>query len=523
MQIAMWTGGMMVSLLGMRNGGVLPALGALLLMTAGVGCSSDEGTPPECVPGQLGQCRGGAFYECTNDAAWELVETCDGSCEPETGCVAVPCTDGDTRCDGRTVQTCEDGVYDDTVVCEEMCSAGACSAGTCEPGGDDCAVGQVCQDGTCVDEGSVCVPGERACDGDDVVECTAEGVLQTVQTCAGSCDSGACACSYDSFTTEQDLAGNFQADIPSSWTVIANGDWILNIAGEDDPDPVGTVLVASEGGGDYAGDPTIPGVFMAYSEEVADSYTPRTFLQTFTINDCSGSGIENITVGSYSGAERTWDCGDYQWYIVMLEPPGEEYALYYEFKVVDSCDVDASEHILSTTTVLADSSPIFSGECDDEFEYVESRGGELQVAVPSSWVAENLLVQDFWVLDGLYAGPQMYSDQRGFSYGATALFASDIRTDQMLSRLGEPSTTLECEALTATPESLEITGYSEVLIETWLCEGIGVTQGSFLTDDDAVLGWFLLVLSGDTECDTLVLGSLLGSLLYIDPALWPTE
>lgn len=175
----------MDSLLWMRSARELPLLGALFCVVAVMGCSGDEGTPPECVPGQPGLCRGGTFYECSGDAEWELVEACDGGCDADMGCIAGPCTDGNTRCDGNTVQMCTGGEYRDSEICAGECTAGVCEGKACGADDTTCAEGQTCQDNVCI---------EVLGDGNPVV--------------GGGCES---------FSTVQSLDGEFQVDIPSSW------------------------------------------------------------------------------------------------------------------------------------------------------------------------------------------------------------------------------------------------------------------------------------------------------------------
>lgn len=80
-----------------------------------------------------------------------------------------PCTDGDTRCTGTSLETCSDGEYVHTQTCNQACSP----------------------DFGCVE----CTPGQNYCDGNDVRACTDSGQPgSVVETCmdGNTCSNGTC-------------------------------------------------------------------------------------------------------------------------------------------------------------------------------------------------------------------------------------------------------------------------------------------------------------------------------------------
>ena len=69
-----------------------------------VDLSSPPGDMSGCIPGQ-GSCAGPVHYFCGADGQSRIMEqVCEGSCDPEMGCVA--CTAGQRRCDGTVSMVC---------------------------------------------------------------------------------------------------------------------------------------------------------------------------------------------------------------------------------------------------------------------------------------------------------------------------------------------------------------------------------------------------------------------------------
>ncbi len=97
------------------------------------------------------------------------------NCAPGEECVAVPggyaclaptCINGETRCSGSFVQTCQNGQWQDTERCETGCSGGSCLR--------------------------VCIPGYTRCVGNEQQTCGSTGGGWSVKSCAHGCSSGRC-------------------------------------------------------------------------------------------------------------------------------------------------------------------------------------------------------------------------------------------------------------------------------------------------------------------------------------------
>ncbi len=172
----------------------------------------------KCAPACKGKCCGddGCGGTCDDDCpAGQTCEASSCTCEGEP-----ICSDGDTRCMGNMVQTCDaSGTWNDTTDCtmsNELCQNGQCElVGTCNNGdtrcmGDvvqtcnatgiwddtmDCAMSnQVCQNGQCVATGT-CNNGDTRCMGDVVQTCDATGTWKDTTNCANeekTCSLGTC-------------------------------------------------------------------------------------------------------------------------------------------------------------------------------------------------------------------------------------------------------------------------------------------------------------------------------------------
>jgi len=78
--------------------------------------------------------------------------------DPDAALPVGDCSDGQNRCDGLTIQTCDDGVWIDGGACQFSCTAGVCG-GACEPGTVlDCYGGP-----TGTEDVGICTGGTTTC------------------------------------------------------------------------------------------------------------------------------------------------------------------------------------------------------------------------------------------------------------------------------------------------------------------------------------------------------------------------
>jgi hypothetical protein len=157
-----------------------------------------EGAPcclvEPCAPGEL-RCNGGSMEECQADlSGWAPLTTCGtqelcesslAACGPGAAsctCQAPVCSEGETRCDGSTLQVCNTGRTDwdfvSTCNTPELCTAGlALSPAHCEP--------------------PVCSPNQFVCEGAELRSCRPDLTgFDDFEPCVGpgfcNADAGRC-------------------------------------------------------------------------------------------------------------------------------------------------------------------------------------------------------------------------------------------------------------------------------------------------------------------------------------------
>jgi hypothetical protein len=165
------------------------------------GCTDDVANPPYCDQNTPCQGNAGCFTDGTNN--W-----CADLCSLDYG----PCTNGETKCDGDTVQTCTNGAWVDTTDCtatSQLCLDGACVTPVglgefcedtgCEAGLDcmgyvgaphySCTPPCDCTQGTGCDTGWECLLG----DADPPTNCWCAKTCTTVADCPnGGADGWSC-------------------------------------------------------------------------------------------------------------------------------------------------------------------------------------------------------------------------------------------------------------------------------------------------------------------------------------------
>ena len=205
-----------------------------------------SGGSPEivCVPHQP-LCDGNRATTC--NATGTAVEAGGTTCSPTETCVsgaceAQECAPSQRFCEGATVRLCKDNGLSSKEV--ETCASGkycdaataTCLTGVCSPGqpacdgarattcnsagsgyvagGQSCAATETCSAGQC--KAQVCTPSSKFCQGQDIKECSANGLSSTAQTtcsnqacvqsgstaaCAGVCTPGQTKCSGNGVQT----------------------------------------------------------------------------------------------------------------------------------------------------------------------------------------------------------------------------------------------------------------------------------------------------------------------------------
>jgi hypothetical protein len=100
------------------------------------------------------RCKGDEFQACRDDlTGWDQKMVCSpGTCDPKSGCLPQPCSNGAYRCNDVALEQCAESSWTKISKCEttELCDASQhkCTAPTCAPGDRQCvgAILQRCND-----------------------------------------------------------------------------------------------------------------------------------------------------------------------------------------------------------------------------------------------------------------------------------------------------------------------------------------------------------------------------------------
>lgn len=199
-------------------------------VTPGASAGASGGTPAAgpCAsrPGQS-VCNGAVLHTCGSDGTSTAQETCSTAMSCQLGLVTgacAACSPGTFKCTGESLEQCDSGgsyVAAQTCTPDAPCNAtaGACTATLCVPDSKVCSADGTLQQ--CNSDGSEltdlqacgaelcdavmkqclsCVPESTSCEGQDLVQCSPDGLSSTVGPCEqeeGSCrlmtcESGNC-------------------------------------------------------------------------------------------------------------------------------------------------------------------------------------------------------------------------------------------------------------------------------------------------------------------------------------------
>jgi hypothetical protein len=193
-------------------------------------CSASEGRcqEPTCREGEL-RCVGNEQQTCSADRSrFETKARCAAgtTCDPLLGCVPGACTEAQVRCNGIYLERCVSGAFqrDRRCATPELCDATAqlcrppvcggrsdrfrCDGMTlqeCDDGrttwrnvSQQCITGELCDagyDGLGPPHCDQCVPGAYSCDGTSLLRCAADGLsAPVIAECETGCDADAGRC-----------------------------------------------------------------------------------------------------------------------------------------------------------------------------------------------------------------------------------------------------------------------------------------------------------------------------------------
>ncbi len=151
------------------------------------------------------------------------------------------------------------------------------------------------------------------------------------------------------YTQVTDEDGLLVMQIPTSWSDVSGGAWIVN------DETVGNTIIAAPNIDDFYNSWDTPGVFFGASEVLLDITDPGDLLDpTGFADECTYDDRYDYEDPVYTGAYDLWlNCGGTDTAFVELEayPPNEEFVVFVQIQIVTEADFEALDTILATFDV----------------------------------------------------------------------------------------------------------------------------------------------------------------------------